>query len=85
MLGNLARLVVAAGGGWLAIRWGGGLAQMFMVQGAALLVYGVVIAAAIAGGAWFGRVGWPCHTRVLLLRIRSAKSVSCRDEPAVTN
>lgn len=85
VLGNLARLVVAAGGGWLAIRWGGGLAQMFMVQGAALLVYGVVIAAAIAGGAWFGRVGWPCHTRVLLLRIRSAKSVSCRDEPAVTN
>jgi putative MATE family efflux protein len=70
VLGNLARLLVAAVGGWLAIRWGGGLAQVFAVQGAALVVYGVVIAAAIAGGAWFGRVGWPCSTRVLLQRIK---------------
>ena len=70
VLGNLARLAVAAIGGWLAIRWGGGLAQVFAVQGAALVVYGVVIAAAIAGGAWFGRVGWPSSTRVLLQRIK---------------
>ena len=27
--GNIARLAVAAIGGWLAIRWGGGLAQVF--------------------------------------------------------
>ena len=51
VMGNIARLAVAAVGGWLAIRWGGGLAQVFMAQGLALLVYGVVIAAAIAGGA----------------------------------
>jgi hypothetical protein len=70
--GNIARLVVAAVGGWLAIRWGGGLAQVFLVQGAALVVYGVVSASAIAGGAWFGRVGWPCSTAVLLRRIRPA-------------
>ena len=45
--GNVARLAVAAIGGWLAIRWGGELAQVFMAQA----VYGIVIAAAIAGGA----------------------------------
>jgi len=67
---NIARLAVAAVGGWLVIRWGGGLAQVFMAQGAALVVYGVVIAAAIAGGAWFGRLGWPCRTATLLRRIR---------------
>jgi Na+-driven multidrug efflux pump len=72
MLGNVARLAVAAGGGWLAIRWGGGLAQVFLAQGLALVVYGVVIASAIAGGAWFGRVGWPCRTATLLRRIRAA-------------
>ncbi len=70
--GNLARLAVAAIGGWLAIRWGGGLAQVFAMQGAALVVYGVVIACAIAGGAWFGRVGWPCSTASLLRRIHPA-------------
>ena len=47
MAGNVARLAVAAIGGWLAIRWGGELAQVFMAQA----VYGIVIAAAIAGGA----------------------------------
>jgi Na+-driven multidrug efflux pump len=72
VIGNLVRLAVAAIGGWLAIGWGGGLAQVFMAQGVALVVYGVVIAAAIAGGAWFGRVGWPCHTATLLRRIQAA-------------
>ncbi|MDB5938989.1 MAG: efflux family protein [Polaromonas sp.] len=72
VLGNVARLAVAAGGGWLAIRWSGGLAQVFLAQGLALVVYGVVIASAIAGGAWFGRVGWPCRTDTLLRRIRAA-------------
>lgn len=68
VLGNLARLVVAAAGGWLALRWGGSLVHVFIAQGAALLVYGVFIAAAIAGGAWFGRVGWPRSTAALLRR-----------------
>ena len=53
--------------------FGGGLAQVFMAQAAALAVYGIVIAAAIAGGAWFGRVGWPCRTSILLKRIRPAQ------------
>ncbi|MES2402288.1 MAG: MATE family efflux transporter [Pseudomonadota bacterium] len=70
--GNIARLLVAGIGGWLAIRWGGNLWHVFMAQGAALVVYGIVIAAAIAGGAWFGRVGWPVSTGALLRRIQTA-------------
>ena len=70
--GNIVRLAVAAIGGWLAIRCGGGLAQVFMAQAAALAVYGSVVAAAIAGGAWFGRVGWPCRTSSLLKRLPPA-------------
>ena len=72
VLGNLARLAVAGLGGWLALRWGGTLVHMFMAQGAALFVYGLVIAAAIAGGAWFGRVGWPRSTAALMRRIEPA-------------
>ena len=51
VIGNLARMVVAAVGGWLAICWGGGLPQVFLSQGVALVVYGVLIASAIAGRA----------------------------------
>ena len=72
VLGNIARLLVAAIGGWLTIRWGGELAQVFMAQGFALVVYGVVIATAIAGGAWFGRVSWSCLTSTLPRRIQPA-------------
>lgn len=72
VLGNIARLAVAGVGGWLALRWGAGLAGVFAAQGAALVVYGIVIASAIAGGAWFGRVGWPRTTRGLLQRVAQA-------------
>jgi putative MATE family efflux protein len=70
VLGNLARLLVAAAGGWLALRWGGDLVLVFFMQGAALAVYGAVIASAIAGGAWFGRIGWPRTTSGLMRRIQ---------------
>lgn len=70
VLGNVARLIVAGLGGWLALRWGGGLGHVFVAQGTALVVYGVVIASAIAGGAWFGRVGWPRTTSGLMRRIQ---------------
>ena len=45
-------------------------------QGVALVVYGVVIAWAIAGGAWFGRVGWPCTTAGLLRRLGTGGRVA---------
>jgi hypothetical protein len=72
MLGNIARLAVAASGGWLALNWGAGLTGVFAAQGVALAVYGIVTASAIAGGAWFGRVGWPRTTTGLLRRMAQA-------------
>jgi Na+-driven multidrug efflux pump len=66
--GNVLRLAVAAIGGWTALRWGAGLAPLFLVQGLALLVYGSVNAVVIAGGAWFGPVGWPCSITSLMRR-----------------
>ncbi|MDB5820917.1 MAG: efflux family protein [Rhizobacter sp.] len=59
VIANISRLCVAAVGGWLVIRAGGGLSAIFAAQGVALLVYAVVSVWAIMGGAWFGRVGWP--------------------------
>ena len=50
--------------------FGVGLVLYFASQGAALAAYGVLISAAIAGGALFGRVGWPCRTSVLLRRFQ---------------
>ncbi len=72
VLGNLARLAVAGLGGWLALRWGGQLNHVFIAQGVALAVYGVVIGSAIAGGAWFGPIGWPRTPAALLRRLRPA-------------
>jgi putative MATE family efflux protein len=59
LIGSILRLVVAGLGGWLALRWGGSLAQVFMAQAVALLLYGLVNAGAIASGAWFGPLAWP--------------------------
>ena len=42
VIGNIVRLAVAVTGGWLALRWGGGLAAVFAAQGMALVLYGVV-------------------------------------------
>ena len=66
LLANLARLAIAAGGGWLALRWSGDLSYVFLAQGAALAAFGLINAGAVAGGAWFGRVTWP--RAALLLR-----------------
>lgn len=72
VIGNIARLVLAVTGGWLALRWGGGLTGVFVAQGVALVIYGVINTWAIAGGAWFGRVGWPRSTASLLRRLPQA-------------
>ena len=58
VIGNIARLAVALGGGWLAIRYFNSLTGVFIAQAVALVIYGSLNAWAIAGGAWFGRVGW---------------------------
>ena len=55
LLANMTRLVIAAGGGWLALRWGGGLSHVFIAQSAALAAFGLIIASAIAMGDWGAR------------------------------
>jgi len=58
MLANFTRLAIAAIGGWLALRLGGGLLEVFLVQSVALTAFGLINAAAVAGGSWFGAVSW---------------------------
>ncbi|PWT91802.1 MAG: MATE family efflux transporter [Proteobacteria bacterium] len=59
LIANLARLAIAAVGGWLALRWSGQLAAVFVAQAVALAAFGLIVAVAVAGGAWFGRWSWP--------------------------
>ena len=58
LLANLTRLTIAAAGGWLALRLTGQVSHVFVAQAAALAAFGLIVAAAVAGGAWFGRVRW---------------------------
>lgn len=49
------RIVIAAGGGILAIHMGLGVAGLFVAVGIALAIFGIINAAAIALGVWFKR------------------------------
>jgi len=64
LLANLTRLVIAAGGGWLALQWSADISYVFLALGAALAVFGLITAGAVATGAWFGPIAWP-RPRVL--------------------
>src|SRR5437588_7729226 len=55
LLVGLARMVVAIGGGCLALKLTGSLSWMFVAVGVALFIYGAGIATAIRMGAWFTR------------------------------
>ena len=55
LLANFARLVIAAGGGLLAERWTGDISNVFLAVGGALVAFGLINAAAVAGGTWFDR------------------------------
>ena len=59
LIGNLTRLAIAGLGGWLALRWSGGLTSVFLAQSLALVAFGLINAAAVAGGSWFGPLTWP--------------------------
>ena len=71
LIGNLTRLAIAALFGWLALAWGGGLSQVFLAQSLALVAFGLVNAAALAGGAWFGPLAWPRSAAAALARGRA--------------
>jgi putative MATE family efflux protein len=53
LVANMARLLIAAGGGFLALRWGGGLSGVFIALAVALSVFGLINAVAVASGVWF--------------------------------
>jgi hypothetical protein len=52
----MLRLLIATGGGWLALQLTGSLVWLFAALAFGLLVYGVVIPAAITCGAWSSQV-----------------------------
>lgn len=53
LLAGGARLVIAAGGGWIALHWlGGGLPTLFAAIALALAAFGTIVAIAIKAGAW---------------------------------
>jgi len=66
LLANLTRLTIAAGGGWLALRWSGDVSYVFVALSTALTAFGLMNAGAVATGAWFGPIAWP--------RMRGARS-----------
>jgi hypothetical protein len=55
LLSGSIRVIVAIGGGWLALRLTGSLNWLFAALAFGLIVYGVSLTAAIISGAWFGR------------------------------
>ena len=55
LLAGFARMAVAIGGGWFALKLTGSLGATFLAVGFALFVYGAGVALAIRLGAWFPR------------------------------
>jgi putative MATE family efflux protein len=56
MAAAVARVILAAGGGWLIVAiFGLGSAGLFAVLAAALVFYGFANVVAVAGGAWFSK------------------------------
>jgi len=52
---NMARLLIAAGGGYIALRLTGNLTGVFAALAVALSAFGLINAAAVACGVWFDR------------------------------
>ncbi len=53
LIANMARLVIAAGGGFIALRLTGNLTGVFAALAVALAAFGLINAAAVARGVWF--------------------------------
>lgn len=55
LIASAVRLVIGVGGGWMVLRFTGSLDGLFGALTVALIVYGVLVAGAIASGVWFPR------------------------------
>lgn len=53
LIASAVRLVIGVGGGWMVLRFTGSLDGLFGALTVALIVYGVLVAGAIASGVWF--------------------------------
>ncbi len=53
LVAGLLRLVIAIGGGWVALSLTGSLSWLFAALAFALVAYGLTIAGAVGRGAWF--------------------------------
>jgi putative MATE family efflux protein len=53
LMAGVLRLVIAIGGGWIALRLTGSLTWLFAALTAALVLYGAMLATAVASGVWF--------------------------------
>jgi putative MATE family efflux protein len=67
LVANLTRLTIAAAGGWFALQSTGNLSHVFLALSVALTAFGLINAAAVAGGAWFGPIRWPVSRRAYAL------------------
>jgi MATE family, multidrug efflux pump len=63
LLANMARLLIAAIGGYVALRWSGNLTDVFIALAVALAAFGLINAAAVVAGVWFDRTGAPRPVR----------------------
>jgi putative MATE family efflux protein len=55
LFAGLLRLVIAVGGGWVALRLTGSISAVFAALSLGMVVYGVVLVAVIASGSWSRR------------------------------
>ncbi len=53
LLAGLLRLVIAIGGGWIALHFSGSLTWLFAALALALVVYGVMLGITVGSGVWF--------------------------------
>jgi Na+-driven multidrug efflux pump len=61
LLAGMMRLLIAAGGGWVAMHWfAGGLPTLFIAIAVALTFFGITVAVAVQAGAW-AAVGKTAH------------------------
>ena len=71
MMVAVLRVMIAAGGGWLAVTIVGGSTALFVVIAGALVIYGLGNAAAVAGGAWFKTVSSQNRQRIETSHVRA--------------
>ena len=53
LIGGLVRMLIAGGGGALALKLTGSITSVFVMLAVALAVFGVLVAGAVGSGAWF--------------------------------